>query len=299
MVRSSDDGETWHTVVTPDPGGGNGATGCQISDGTIFVNATHWRWVPIDRKDELVGHPSIMRERPELGIAGVATGAFITRSTNDGYNWDAPRVVPTEGVDVSVSHGPVTELDDGSLLVPLEGVAPGANEKKVWVNRSTDGGETWEFHGTVADPKEEFGFMELRLLRLPSGRLLATMRTQEANFFQAHSDDDGATWSPNRDTGIWCHGSSPLDMMLLEDGRVLCSYAQRREPFGIYACILTDEGETWHNDKQITQRDDGVDRDMGYPNSVQMDDGSILTVYYWHEKGQTRRLEWIRWTLEQ
>ena len=112
-------------------------------------------------------------------------GAFITRSTNDGYNWDTPRVVPTEGIDVSVSHGPVTELDDGSLLVPLEGIEPGASKTKVWVNRSTDGGETWEFHGTVADSKDEIGFMELRLLRLPSGRILATMRTMPHTGFNS------------------------------------------------------------------------------------------------------------------
>lgn len=191
LVRSSD-GETWHTVVTPDPAGGNGAAMNQLSDGTLIVNATHWRWVPIDRKGEL-GNPHLSRELNELGIAGAPTGVFITRSTNDGYNWDAPRIVKTPGMGVSVSHGPVIELADGSLLVPLEGVETDAREKKVWVNRSTDGGETWRFHGTVADSKDEIGFHELRLLLLPSGRILATMRTQEANFYQAHSDDGGST----------------------------------------------------------------------------------------------------------
>ena len=270
----------------------------QLSDGTLIVNVVHWRWVTIDRRHD-IGDPHLIRELRELGMAGAPIGVFITRSTNDGYNWDAPRIVRTPGFDVSVSHGPVIELDDGSLLVPLEGVEPGARENQVWVNRSTDGGETWQFHGTVADSKDKIGFHELRLLQLPSGRILATMRTAEANFYQAHSDDGGSTWSPYQDTAIWCHDSSPLDMLLLEDGRVLCTYAQRRDPFGIYSCLLTDDGETWHNDNQITPRDDGVDRDMGYPNSEQMDDGSILTVYYWHDEGQTRHLEWIRWTLDQ
>ena len=162
LVRSSD-GEDWHTVITPDPAGGNGVAMNQLSDGTLIVNTTHWRWVPIDRKDELVDP----RELTELGIAGTPTGVYITRSSNDGYNWDAPRIVVTPGFDVSVSHGPVIELDDGSLLVPLEGVESGAREPQVWVNRSTDGGETWKFHGTVADSKDKIGFYELRLLQLP------------------------------------------------------------------------------------------------------------------------------------
>ena len=231
-------------------------------------------------------------------MAVVSDGVYLSRSTNDGYNWDSPRPVPSPGIVGSFSHGPVIELDDGSWLIPQEGIGPGGKEPKVWVSRSTDAGETWEFHGTVADSRDRIGFWELRLLQLPSGRILATMRTQEANFYQAHSDDQGKTWSPYRDTGLWCHGSSPLDMLLLEDGRVLCTYGQRREPYGIYACLLTDEGERWHYDDQVTLREGAPDDDFGYPNSELMDDGSILTVYYWHEEGQTRHLASITWVLD-
>ena len=297
LVRSTDDGETWHTVITADAVGATGVTINQMSDGRLVVVSTHSRWVPIDQKQELMGYPRVW-EFPTFNLAVVPDSVYISRSTSDGYNWDSPRPVAAPGSVSSMSHGPVIELEDGSWLIPQEGFGLGRQEPKAWVSRSTDGGETWKLHGTVADSKDELGFWELRLLQLPSGRILATMRTQEANFYQAHSDDGGKTWSPYRDTGIWCHGSSPLDMLLLEDGRVLCTYGQRREPYGIYACLLTDEGENWHFDERVTLRAGAPDRDFGYPNSELMDDGSILTVYYWHEEGQTRHIASIRWALD-
>jgi hypothetical protein len=38
-------------------------------------------------------------------------------------------------------------------------------------------------------------------------------------------------------------------------------------------------------------------RDMGYPCSEQLDDGSILTAYYWHKEDQVRYIEGTRWRL--
>jgi hypothetical protein len=85
---------------------------------------------------------------------------------------------------------------------------------------------------------------------------------------------------------------------MLQDGRVLATYGHRRPPFGVRACLSEDEGETWDVANEKVIRDDGLDRDMGYPSSEQLDDGSILTVYYWHEEDQIRHLVSSRWTLD-
>ncbi len=42
--------------------------------------------------------------------------------------------------------------------------------------------------------------------------------------------------------------------------------------------ISWDEGKSWEVDYII--RDDGVSIDLGYPSSVELADGRILTVYY-------------------
>ena len=45
-------------------------------------------------------------------------------------------------------------------------------------------------------------------------------------------------------------------------------------------------------------RDDGPDGDLGYPSSAELDDGSILTVYYQKVASADKcSLLWTRWKL--
>ena len=84
------------------------------------------------------------------------------------------------------------------------------------------------------------------------------------------------TWSEALRTAIWGY---PVDLTKLRDGRILCSFGYRRDPKGIRAVLSSDGGVTWDTDNTYVLRDDGVG-DLGYPGSVQLPDGSILTVYY-------------------
>ena len=71
----------------------------------------------------------------------------------------------------------------------------------------------------------------------------------------------------------------------------------RREPYGERAMISRDGGASWEYDYIL--RDDGPDSDLGYPSSVELADGSILTAYY----QKLARVEdkcgflWTRWDL--
>ena len=64
------------------------------------------------------------------------------------------------------------------------------------------------------------------------------------------------------------------------DGRLLVSYSIRRAPFGQRACLSRDDGKTWDYANEIVLRDDAPNGDLGYPASVQLDDDTLLTVYY-------------------
>ena len=238
------------------------------------------------------------REQKKLGLATANAGVFTTRSRYDGYTWGAPRRVETPGFQTSTTAGRIIELDDHSLLIPMNGKRPDDASNRCWVMRSADAGLTWKYLSTVAYAQGKIDFHELRTLLLPSGRILAMMRTQKANFYQSHSDDGGISWSLPEETPIWCHGSSPGDLLLLRDGRVLCTYGHRKPPYGVRACLSEDEGKTWDIGNEIILRDDGLDGDMGYPSSEQLDDGTILTVYYWHGEDQIRHLVGTRWNLE-
>ena len=46
-------------------------------------------------------------------------------------------------------------------------------------------------------------------------------------------------------------------------------------------------------------RDEGPDTDLGYPSSVELDDGSLLTLYYQKRESSQEKcsLLWTRWKL--
>lgn len=296
LVRSRDSGKTWEQPVTPDPGGGNGASIAEVG-GMLVVNNFHWTVVPLDRRAE-VADRAVVREIKSIGMVSALDGVYVTRSGDSGHIWEKPRSLRLPGREDSTTAGRVIALEDGSWLMPMNGSLDSSADKFPWVARSTDAGESWEFHGTCGRPPAGVGFSENRILLLPGGRILSMVRTQKGNFWSAHSSNDGASWSPITETPIPCLGSSPPDLLLLADGRVLCTYGNRgREPLGVRACLSEDGGETWRMDREIVLRDDGYSRDMGYPSSKQLEDGSILTVYYWHESDLIRHLVSTRWHL--
>ena len=58
-----------------------------------------------------------------------------------------------------------------------------------------------------------------------------------------------------------------------------------------------DEGKTWDAGHDIYVN--GVNLDLGYPSSVELDDGSILTVFYAHAKsGEPATILQQRWKFE-
>ena len=58
-----------------------------------------------------------------------------------------------------------------------------------------------------------------------------------------------------------------------------------------------DGGRSWQ--AHYILRDDGPDGDLGYPSSVELGDGSILTVYYQKVSSTEEKcsLMWTRWEL--
>jgi hypothetical protein len=78
----------------------------------------------------------------------------------------------------------------------------------------------------------------------------------------------------------------PVDLIQLKDGRLMASYGVRTgphvKPGGIRACFSKDNGETWDIKTEVQIRNDFLNWDTGYPESIQMPDGKVLTVYYYN-----------------
>ena len=130
-----------------------------------------------------------------------------------------------------------------------------------------------------------------------SGKLIVQIRNHNENnhreTLQCESSDGGRTWSVPHSIGVW---GLPSHLTKLRDGRLLMSYGYRRAPYGNLARVSADDGQTWS--EPLTISDDGAGYDLGYPSTVELDDGTLLTV--WYEKmaeNQNAVLRQARWQL--
>lgn len=282
LVRSSDSGKTWSApeTVNNTPLDDRDAGILVTAKGTVIVS-----WFTSLAFDdpayakmyspELIA--SWKRHSEKLGpeIRKQWLGSWIRRSTDGGRTWEDP--VRVQG---SAPHGPI-QLRDGRLL--YAGRVYWDAEPAISVEESRDDGRTWTRIGTIPlAPGGDIKFYhEPHAAETVDGKLVVMIREEEHNvMMQSESSDWGRTWTVSHSTGIW---GCPPHLLRLADNRLVTVYGYRREPFGERACFSSDGGKTWDVDHavQLTGAPDG---DLGYPGSVQLDNGSILTVYYQKEK---------------
>ena len=98
-------------------------------------------------------------------------------------------------------------------------------------------------------------------------------------------------------------GGAPAHLLMHSSGTLISTYGYREAPYGIRTMLSRDGGETWETDHVLV--DDEPSPDLGYPCSVELRDGSILTVYYgrqgnetWREKGPSV-IKQIVWRIEE
>ena len=113
--------------------------------------------------------------------------------------------------------------------------------------------------------------------------------------YRAVSRGDGWTWQGLKRTPIL---GGPSQLIELRNGRILCTYGFRHDPMGIRAVFSEDQGETWDTDRVVVIRDDGMDVDLGYPASIQLEDDRILSTYYYHDEDFIRYIGGSIWSEE-
>lgn len=302
LAHSLDGGVTWAParVLAPfDPECGEqdpSITG--LRDGTLLINFFRWRVVPAEEKGRLL-YPA--RQQYDGSWSDVE-GPWIIRSFDRGATWEhSPTLVSSHPLPRAGTSDAVLELPDGTLLMVIYGADPGSRVCRAYGVRSTDGGATWGEPGLIArDPEGRVSFEEPALARAPDGRLVALLRSGEPGNYQylhqAFSYDDGRTWQDLAETPMWGH---PAHVLTLADGRLLCSYGYRRPPYGVRACFSRDGGATWDIEAEVVLRDDGGSRDLGYPCSVELPDGTLVTVYYMHTDDGVRHIAATRWRADE
>jgi sialidase-1 len=202
-----------------------------------------------------------------------ALGVWAFRSTDGGLTW-------SERIDslVNSPHGPI-QLSDGRLLYAgCDLWRPG---RKVAVAQSLDDGISWELLSEI-EPREgdEAGrYHELHAVEASDGRIVVQIRNHntqnDQETLQCESEDGGKTWSKPRAIGVW---GLPSHLLRLADGRLLMTYGHRRKPFGNQARVSEDGGRSWSEPLALSA--DGIGGDLGYPSTAQLQDGSLVSVWY-------------------
>ena len=221
-------------------------------------------------------------------------GHWAIRSTDNGLGWEDP--VPTH---VTAPHGPI-QLSDGRLLFIGQrphcshgepgdwNGSPSESPYTVSIAESRDEGRSWQVLSDFSVPAaaQMLSYDEPHMAELTNGQLVAMFRDCNGEHYlhQARSSDGGRTWSVPWRTPM--RGLPPHLLHLGEDV-LLVTYAKRWEPYGVYACLSRDGGATWDCDREF-RLSAAPNRDLGYPASVQLGDGSIWTVYYQAEKADEK-----------
>ncbi len=208
----------------------------------------------------------------------IELGSWMIRSTDGGRSWSSPYRCP-----VNSPHGPI-QLSDGRLLYAgkIFWYGPsGQSEGRIGVCESSDDGQSWRWLAEIPTRKGDGldGYHELHAVEATDGTLIAHVRNHntanERETLQSRSTDGGKTWSVPREIGVW---GLPSHLLRLRDGRLVMSYGHRRPPYGNQARVSEDQGRTWSD--AITISGDGISSDLGYPSTVELNDGSLLTAWY-------------------
>ena len=296
LVRSTDDGRTWdpdsHVMVyaSDEVHDVNMGMISELPSGELMINTMHFI---VDPPEEQFAELRTRRTHSNatdrrFGVS-VFDSLLFTRSADQGRTWSEPEAVYLPSLDYDSHSGKngLVVLPDGTWLLPMHGSSAAGESERSFVVRSNDQGLTWGQPSMIAhDLKGKIQFSEPAVALLPSGRLLAMMRSDDY-LNQAFSTDGGWVWQGLKRTPMW---GFPPHLLPLKDGRVLCTYGYRREPFGVRAVLSSDDGETWDIDNEIIIRGDGLHRDLGYPASIQRQDGSILSIYYFSGEDGIRHI---------
>lgn len=192
---------------------------------------------------------------------------------------------------VTSPHGPI-ELPDGRLLWvgrtfnPMDIAEQEVDCIKAYTINA-DG--SMEYQGEIENVEYE-GIKTLscepHAIVLDDGTILVHIRVQiycenaEENIFtifQSKSKDNGKTWTKPRQI-LERQGGAPPHLFKHSSGMLICTYGYRRTPYGIKVMFSEDNGKTWDTDNDLYIN--YVSDDIGYPSTVELKDGSLLTVFY-------------------
>lgn len=207
-------------------------------------------------------------------------GSTYRISDDGGYTFG-----PIHRSPVTAPHGP-TVLNDGSLLYVGRIFSSDdkfeSKKKSIGVCKMNgqDEFELITMIENVPDSDDSTLSCEPSTIQLPDGKIIVHIRVQgngKFTVYQSESEDGGMSFTTPHQI-LSDKGGSPAHLYLHSSGLLISTYGYRCDPYGIRAAFSRDGGENWDTDYVLYS--EGISGDLGYPATVELKDGSLLTVYY-------------------
>lgn len=278
LARSRDGGDTW-SVSDP------GKRGYLIPEGGFLHGVPREdlqapKAVPCPGGIDFT-HPDFALTARTTGIHDGSSRFFYSYDRGD--TWQGPFLLPNFGAPGTAARTDYIVNGQRDCMLFLTVAKENRREGRVVCVRTRDGGKSWTLEGQVGPEPTGFAIMPATV-RLSESKLFTLLRRREGpRRWQAawQSTDNGRQWQYVGDPVSDAGEGNPAALIRLKDGRLCLSYGYRAEPFSIRAKISDDEGQSWSDD--IVLRDDGANRDVGYPRMVQRADGKVVVLYYFSD----------------
>lgn len=212
-------------------------------------------------------------------------GSTYRISDDGGYTFG-----PIGRVPVTTPHGPCA-MPDGTLIYigrrfSKDDSFDDTQKPYLQCWRMTDSGE-WEYLSDIENIIENGAALlscEPHAICLQNGTIIMHIRAQNLSdseklftIYQSESHDGGRSFTKPRRI-LPPLGGAPAHLLMHSSGRLISAYGHREPPYGIRVMFSDDMGETWDTDWILD--DTAALSDVGYPATVEIKDGRLLTVFY-------------------
>jgi alpha-L-rhamnosidase len=203
-------------------------------------------------------------------------------STDGGKTWSEARTICDKCMGSEKNKA--VQLEDGTILSPTADRNGFFDGGSLLVERSTDGGETWE-PLTPVDDGDVDRAIQPTIMFHADGRL-QMMSRGSGKIPMTWSSDNGETWSTLEKSvlpGNW----AGIDAVTLRDGRQFLVYNHVPTSEGgkggrcFLNAAVSDDGVAWSAAQVLGICDGGQ---LSYPSVIQSRDGLVHVVHTWHRK---------------